>query len=324
MLTRQVPTLFVNYFIKNDITINAGAVGTTQSSGDACILSLNTSDDSALLISGNINLDMDCGIAVKSSSTKGLDIPGNSTIDANAICVKGSTNTGGSTTYPDASPTNGCNAASDPLSGLAEPAEADDPCEFGTGSADFVIGGSGGTATLNPGVYCNGISVSGSNNTVTFNAGTYILAGGNGLSIGGSGNTIIADGVFFYVTHKQGESNYPDVNLSGDNTFDISAPTSGDYAGVLFYNDSSTASSTSGAKFNASGDSTFDNFDGTVYYPNHEISFSGNTTSSSTCGPKLLSDKVSISGNIDVFGGGTGCAGDNVDIGVSTVIGLVE
>ena len=320
VLTKQVALLFSGYFLDSARTINARAVAVTTSTGTACILALNSSADSALKISGNINLTMDCDMAVKSSSSKGLDLSGNSDIDVNGICVKGGTNNSGNNTFLDATPTNGCKAASDPLGGLVEPAEADDPCDV----TDKDISGNSQTITLNPGVYCNGIKISGGSNTITFNDGTYILAGGNGLSVSGGSNTLIAAGATFYITDNHGDGNYPDVNFSGNNTLDLTAPTSGDYAGVLFYNDSSTASSTSGAKFNVSGNNTFDNFDGTVYYPNHEISFSGNSTTASSCGPKLLSDTVSISGNITVFGGGTGCASSNVNIGTSEVIGLVE
>ena len=324
VLTKQVVLLFAGYFLDNAVTINARAVATTSSIGDACILSLNPSADSALLISGNINLVIDCDLAVSSSSSKGFDIPGTSTIDANKICVKGSTNVGGNVTFPDASPTNGCNPPSDPLSGLAEPPEAEKPYTCPPARTNFAISGNSATVNLTPGVYCNGINISGNSNTINFAAGTFVLAGGNGFNISGANNTINADGVTFYTTDNNGDGNYANVNLSGNNTFNISAPDSGDYAGILFYNDSSPASASSGKKFNASGNSTFNDFDGVVYFPNHEISFSGNTTSTSSCGPKLLSDTVKISGNIDVYGGGSGCAGDNVNIGSSTVVGLVE
>lgn len=324
VLTKQVALLFSGYFLDSARTINARAVADNQSSGDACILALNSSADSALLISGNITLTIDCDLAVTSSSSKGFDVPGNSTIDANKICVKGSTNVGGSVTFVDASPTNGCTPPSDPLSGLATPPEAETPytCDSDHTNRDIST-----DTTLFSGVYCGGIKISGSNNTITFNDGTYILAGGNGLTVSGGGNTLNADGVTFYTTDNNGDGNYAKVDFSGNNTIDFQAPVEDSddpYSGVLFFNDPSTTSASSGVKFEVSGNNTFTNFDGVVYFPNHEISFSGNSTSTSTCGPKLLSDTVKISGNIDVYGGGSDCRGNNVNIGSSKVIGLVE
>ena len=246
---------------------------------------------------------------------------GNSDIDVNVMCVEGATQNSGNNTFIDASPTDACSTASNPLSGLAEPSNADDICL----DTDYDLSGNSGTATLLPGVYCNGIKISGNSNIITFASGTYILAGGNGLSVSGGSNTLNGSaGVTFYNTDNHVDGNYANVNFSGNNTLNLTAPSSGDYAGVLFYNDSSTASSTSGAKFNVSGNNTFSNFDGVIYYPNHEISFSGNSSSTSSCGPKLVSDTVSISSNIDVYGGGSGCASDNVSIGVSLKVGLVE
>ena len=71
ILTKSVTLYFVGWITDaNTITANAQAVATDQSSGDACIIALNESDDGALTISGNIDLTMDCGMAVKSSSTQ--------------------------------------------------------------------------------------------------------------------------------------------------------------------------------------------------------------------------------------------------------------
>jgi len=221
VLTKQVNLLVAGYFLDNAVTVNARAVADSSSTGDACILALNSSADSALLISGNITLTIDCDLAITSGSSKGLDLPGNSTIDANKICVKGSTNVGGAVTFVDASPTNGCTPPSDPLSGLATPPEAEEPYTCTEARTDYTIPPD--SANLTDGVYCKGINISGSGQTINFAAGTYILAGGNGLNISGSNNTINADGVTFYTTDNSGDGNYANVNLSGANTFNISA-----------------------------------------------------------------------------------------------------
>ncbi len=328
IMTLDVARMFSGWFTAGNVTINAVAVATTTSSGSACILSLNPSAAGAITVSGNITMTMDCGLAVSSTDPIALDLPGNSIFDVNEICVAGGTNVGGSIRFDDASPTNNCTPPSDPLSGLARPTDADAACDFptvydipSTVSPDTP---GGTTYTLSSGVYCGGIKISGSGNTINFNPGTYIIAGGDGFQISGSGNTINATGVTFFNTDNQGDNTYKKVDLSGGNTFDISAPTSGDFAGVLFYHDPDDGSPSSDNQFSISGNNTFTNFDGVVYFPDHNISISGNSTSVSTCGPKFLSDTLSISGNIQVFGGGTNCAGNNVNIGNSVTVGLVE
>ena len=203
ILTKSVTLYFVGWITDaNTITANAQAVATDQSSGDACIIALNESDDGALTISGNIDLTMDCGMAVKSSSTQAFKVSGNSDIDVNVICVEGATQNSGNNTFIDASPTDACSTASNPLSGLAEPSNADDICL----DTDYDLSGNSGTATLLPGVYCNGIKISGNSNIITFASGTYILAGGNGLSVSGGSNTLNGSaGVTFYNTDNHGE-----------------------------------------------------------------------------------------------------------------------
>ena len=86
-----------------------------------------------------------------------VKVSGNSDIDVTVICVEGATQNSGNNTFIDASPTDACSTASNPLSGLAEPSNADDICL----DTDYDLSGNSGTATLLPGVYCNGIKISG-------------------------------------------------------------------------------------------------------------------------------------------------------------------
>src|SRR5207248_9882842 len=98
---------------------------------------------------------------------------------------------------------------------------------------------SGGTVSLNPGTYC-GITISGNAN-VTFNSGTFILLGG-GFHAGSSNTTLTGTGVTFYNTCSPspcngGSSGYQPISITGNLTATLSAPTSGSYAGILFYED---------------------------------------------------------------------------------------
>ena len=327
-LTYSLTRLFSSFFVSGNLTLNARAVGTTSSSGNACILSLNASDPSAIKASGTVNLSLQsCGIAVTSTdSTKALDLPGTVTVDSEEICVGGGVSTGGNVTFVDASPTTDCTPPSDPLSTLAEPPEAETPvtCEFGTGTDPKVISDTNNpNITLSAGVYCGGITISGSGNTITFGAGTYILAGG-GLKVSGGNNTLDGtSGVFFYNTDKDDDGSFGDIDFSGASTANLTAPSSGDYAGMLFFMDRSAAAVAAGKKFKIAGTVTT-NFDGVIYSPGNEVEFSGTASQSQSCGAKIIADKVTLNGTVGVFGGGSGCASSKVSIGTSTIVGLVE
>ena len=173
--------------------------------------------------------------------------------------------------------------------------------------------------TLSPGVYCNGITISGSDSTVTFQPGTYVLKGG-GLLFSGSSNVYNGSGVLFYNTEQGSQGNFADIDLSGSNSiFGLSAPTSGTYAGVLFFQDPSQFSAAAGVKFKVAGDVTT-NLDGTIYLPDHEVEYSGTSSQSQTCPTKIISRIVRFSGSANLNAtGGSNCASDNVSIGSGPV-----
>jgi len=151
----------------------------------------------------------------------------------------------------------------DPLVGLTAPTFSG--CDYSS------VNVSGGNITFNPGVYCGGISITGQAN-VTFNPGTYILNGGGFTST--SNNTVLSgSGVFFYNTSTAGH-NFAPISITGGTSLTLTAPTSGDYQGVLFFQDRNVGS---GSNNTITGGSN-SILSGTVYLPTGDLSFSGNST----------------------------------------------
>jgi Flp pilus assembly protein TadG len=136
-----------------------------------------------------------------------------------------------------------------------------------------------GKVTLNPGTYCGGLVI-GPLANVTFNPGTYIFTSTGLLGIpllGGmtvtAGATITGNGVTFY--------NYgPSNGLTGGITFaasalsniNLTAPTTGPYAGVLFYQDrANTAPAILAANL-----LTNNTLQGAFYFPSASVSYAVN------------------------------------------------
>ena len=155
-------------------------------------------------------------------------------------------------------------AVADPLGYLPAPPHASDACPTASATGANYTGSktainitalsiltTGNTFTFNPGVYCGGINISAAVlMNITFNPGVYILRDGPGL-LGTQGgfnltlsalSTITGNGVMFY---NEGSITNPSASVGG---FSITAPaavglsnvslsaaTSGEYGGVLFF-----------------------------------------------------------------------------------------
>jgi CSLREA domain-containing protein len=216
---------------------NGVAMGSAPS-----IFVLNPTATGALTVSNNTSVTIPGVVIVESSSPTAVAVGSKAQLSAWASGV----------------------SVPDPLAGLASPST--------TGLTSYgsvVLGGNSKTSmTLNPGIYSQ-IAISG-NASLTMNSGVYIIEGG-GLTVSG-GASIGGTGVMIY----NAGSNYPNsggsfggITLSGSGTFNLSAPATGTYTGVLIFQsrENTRALSISG--------SIMTGVSGTIYAPNALLSLSG-------------------------------------------------
>lgn len=233
--------------------------------GDVCILVTHPTDSRTLSMSGSASIIApNCTVAVNSSDSRALNTSGSACIDAKAINVVGNYSGSCFTPAPDA----GAAETEDPFVDLPSPS-FDSTCLF----TNKVISSSTPIAqrTLNPGTYCGGLTIS-SAPGVKFNPGLYIMKGGGFKSSGGS-TTLQGTGVTFYLTGTTGFP-YDAVVISGGGTVNLSAPTSGEWEAILFYQDRNIVST----KVNTiSGGSTM-NVEGSLYFPTTNLVYTGGST----------------------------------------------
>jgi Flp pilus assembly protein TadG len=269
------PTYFMRIFGVTRKTITARAVATNSSGGtlgtsSGCLYTLGPPSSSVegVNINGNATLNApSCGIVDNGN----FNTSGNS-LDVNAATfgVSGSANQsgpGGTVTCASSAtcPTYGTPAAGDPLA-LLTPPTVGTPVNWN------------GTAV--PGTTYNGIHITG-NGTVNFPAGTYVISG-NDFDCNGT-PTITGTGVTFYFT------NGATFNCTGNDTIQFTAPSSGTYAGILFYQD---PADTAGPSL---GGNTGSYFNGILYFPKSQITFFGNNTTIST--GIVVADAFALSGH---------------------------
>jgi hypothetical protein len=134
------------------------------------------------------------------------------------------------------------------------------------------------------------ISVSG-NASLTLGAGIYVIEGG-GITVTGNAS-ISGQNVFIYnagSNYPANGGNFGGITLSGNGTFNLSAPTSGAYAGILIFQSRQNTRALS-----LSGNATA-GMSGLIYAPNALLSMSGNAalTSALDVGTLNLSGNVAL------------------------------
>ena len=226
--------------------------------GGPCLYALNPSASGALNIAVGLGFKSNCGVVVESSSPTSVNCLIGLGVTAPEVQVSP---TGGGASLLCLGSTHVTHAPvpvpADPLAYLPTPAQPNAPC--GTTTSSPYTGSPQpvtlllpiGNYVFNPGVYCGGISITAAVlSNITFNPGTYILSNYQGppflgitppptsngfvITIGALSN-IHGSGVTFYNQSNNGFSlTLPTLPL-GLSNFSMSAPTGGEYGGILFF-----------------------------------------------------------------------------------------
>ena len=285
--TRQ-PQLFSSLFSGSGLFSGALSTAAIVSTGTAsgCIYVLSPTGNRAMDVEGS-EVQTTCGIYINSNNSTALYIGGNPpggagtpAISASSVSIVGNYQNGGQGTIVP-SPLTGQTAATDPLASLQAPT---------VGSCNQTnYNWSQGTTTLSPGVYCNGIHISGG--TVTFSPGDYILLGG-GLTIDSASTTVTGSGVMFYNTSNTTYS-YGTLTISGQPKVTFSAPTSGTYEGILWFTDRSQTSTSQ----NQINGATTSSLQGTLYMPTVPLLYTGESSTGTYTG--IIAYTLEINGSVN-------------------------
>jgi len=299
------PNLFLFGSGFQTASITANAIGGVNNAGNAgnCIYALSAANP-AITDSGSGNITSTCGI----QDNGGLSYSASGNITSAQIYVNGNftdtgsgnitstpagtakiqvggtySNTGSGTVSP--AHTAGTSVITDPFVGVPAPSVVGcDHTNFSISDASSHTGAS----ALNPGVYCGGLSLSGSGN-IAFNSGTYIINGGGAtysFNYTGSGN-LTGSNVTFFITGQNGYTAEP-INISGSGNLTFSAPSSGNYMGLLFYQDRGVTYATSN-NYSGSGNVT-----GSFYFKTTTLNYSG---SGNALAQALVCNKIVFTGS---------------------------
>lgn len=293
ILTETRPRLISSVFSDTPIVITTRAVASVVAQSQACVLALSPVASGAVTVSGSTSVSLTgCDIAANSNAANAFLMSGSSAaLSASCVyAVGGVVTTAGLTLNPCTAAKAEAPVVRDPYADIAEPS-AIGACN------NKNVGSPGGTTTLTPtdtqasGVksmrFCNGLDIKG---TVNFSPGIYIIENGSLSFNGGDQNatsnvSLIGQGVTFYL--RSGA----DLKLGGSVSLSLAAPTSGPYAGILFFGSRTSA----GASHTVSGNSG-STLQGAVYMPSSAVTFTGSSSASGGC-TQIVAATVTFTGN---------------------------
>lgn len=272
-------------------TVRATAV--VELDTNFCILGLDPSLNGAVTVQGTADVTMDCGIAVNSNSDQAVTIGGGAELVTTGMNTVGGFEVNGSPSITSpGGMLGGRPPVQDPYEDLEVPPYSPADCTSVSVVGNTVISPPAPGVPL---IICSDIKVN-SGDTLHFEAGLYIIAGGQIQVMGGGTLTgDLVDGTTFVLTdapHNKGQ-----VDIRGGATVELSAPSTGDWAGILFYQDR-TSPSFQGSnpltnKFNGGADL---NLKGVVYFPQQAVDFTGGAGIGPGC-LHIIGRQVLLNGN---------------------------
>ncbi|MCQ0989320.1 hypothetical protein [Jiella marina] len=310
-MTIDQPRLFSAIISSDPLTFSGRAVAKISEASKACILALDTTSSGAVTASGSTSVALDgCDIASNSNAADAFAMGGDAAVETGCVVTVGEAATTSALTLNEcAAPKENAPLIADPYRDVVEPAVQ------GT-CIGKNVGNTKNLTTLTPGEnhpsgitamrFCSGLQIKGDTH---FDPGLYIIEGGT-LTVNGDSAKVTGEGVTFFLTAGA------EVKFTGNASLDLAAPTSGPYAGLLFFGGRDQLDL--GHTIAGTSDSVLD---GAIYLPGSDIKYRGNSSGANGC-TQIVANTIDLSGNSSLASNCTANGGRDI-ISVAAVT-LVE
>jgi Flp pilus assembly protein TadG len=273
---------FSNVFLGRAVDLRVEATAASVTNGTYCVISLESTTATGITMQGSASVDMGCGLSTNSRGVPAVTAGGSSTVVASHVSAVGGLRatanyTAGTVLLPYSV------AQPDPFGALPAPV-VPNPCNENL----RVQPNRPVENVTNPGTRCfRNMDLNGA---VNFAPGIYIIDGS--VSIGAQA-VVNGTGVTFILTSSTptNANSFGSLSMNGGATVDLSATTTGTYAGVLFYQDRRAPAATN----TVNGGST-SKLQGAFYFPSQDLNFNGNSGMATDC-VQLVSRRVTFTGN---------------------------
>ena len=262
LIAQPSPTYFMRVFGWTSVSVPARAVAWVGANDRNCIYLMEPTASKALELNSNATLNAGCGLRVNSSNPSAIRLTSNAGATVTTASVTGDIEGTVTTTASPGPQTGVWPRSPDPLAYLTPPTYSG--CDYTGLELDS------GTTILNPGVYCQGISMTSSAQAM-MNPGIYIMRG-KGIQLESS-TVLEGTGVMIYLT--DGGYEYNPINFQSSTEVRLSAPTTGPYAGILFYQDPNAGMDEDVHSFESSSNSYLE---GALYFPTQVLQYLSSST----------------------------------------------
>lgn len=279
---------FSSVFMANPPTITATATAATIATGVYCVVSLVDNSSTGIKATGNGDINLGCGMITNSTSLTAAIATGSSEVNATPVAAVGdiqdSDNWGGAELLPFTV------KQTDPFAGVSVPAFT--ACQGGSNAIRVNNPGDVLDRSTDTGTQCvSDINVGG---TLKLGSATYIIDGGNfsagaQAKISCTGCTIVLTNSDSSMTPTIGT-----VDINGGAQINMSAPTSGTFNNLLFYQDRRAPKSTT--TVNKINGNSLSLMSGALYFPNQQMQINGTAGLNFSCA-QFVSYVVEFAGN---------------------------
>ena len=279
-----ITTTFMSVAGISQLALGVKSTAVTQSQTDGCVLALSKTASPAASLGGSTTVGLsNCTLYSNSNADTSVSVSGAASLTADMIGAVGGVSASSSrVTLTDGIRENQGPIA-DPYASVQVP-----PFSGCAGGKNLKVKSN---ITINPGVYCNGITIN-AGATLTLSPGIYFLDRGS-LNVNGGGS-LVGTGVTLIFTSSTG-TNYATASINGNATINLTAPNSGPTAGLVVFLDRNAPVGTS---ITLNGGST-QTLGGAIYAPTGAVSYSGGAATSASC-TQIIGDTVTFTGNSGV------------------------
>lgn len=303
LVVTQTPA-FSSMFMPS-ISIPVEATAATVRTGVYCVVSLINTASTGITATGNGDINLGCGMITNSTSMSAAIATGSSDVFATPVAAVGA--------VPSSNNWNGAELLpftvkqDDPFANTAMPTYS--ACQGNSNKLDVPNRGNVDRST-DTGTQC--VSTMSVDGTLKLGSATYVIDGGN-FDLGSNAN-ISCSGCTIILTNSDTSptASIGRVTINAQAKSVMTAPTSGAYTGLLFFQDRRAVDGNNTRNIiNGTSDSSFS---GAMYFPKTHLNINGNAGLTFSCA-QFVSWTIEFSGNSGIQNTCTAGYGSNAIMG---------